>query len=52
MNSLMLFWFVERILGSNWREEWVVLHEDSSLEWYKDHDESDLLGGITLKVRI
>lgn len=41
----------ERFLGCNWREEWVVLHEDSALEWYKGHDEEDLLGAIMLKVR-
>ena len=28
-----------------------MLHEDSALEWYKGHDEDDLLGAIMLKVR-
>ncbi|XP_063588449.1 uncharacterized protein LOC134765663 [Penaeus indicus] len=41
--------YKKRFLGSNWREEWLVLHEDSSLEWYKEHDEADLLGAIVLK---
>ena len=29
-----------------------MLHQDSSLEWYSDHDESTMRGGITLKVGI
>ncbi|XP_042885528.1 glycine-rich cell wall structural protein 1.8-like [Penaeus japonicus] len=41
--------YKKRFIGSNWREEWAVLHEDSSLEWYKEHDEADLLGAIVLK---
>ena len=41
----------ERILGKNWQKQWIVLHEDSSLEWYQGEDEENFQGGLLLKVR-
>ncbi|CAL4069398.1 unnamed protein product, partial [Meganyctiphanes norvegica] len=41
--------YKKRFIGSNWREEWFVLHEDSALEWYKDQYEEDIAGAIMIK---
>ena len=39
----------ERLFGKAWREEFVVLYEDSSLIWFRDRDRLDPEGGIFLK---
>ena len=41
--------FVERLFGKAWREEFVVLYEDSSLIWFRDRDRNEPEGGILLK---
>ena len=43
------FNFVERLFGKAWREEFVVLYEDSSLIWFRDRDRNEPEGGILLK---
>ena len=50
-----LMWFSlfsipsERLFGKAWREEFVVLYEDSSLIWFRDRDRNEPEGGIFLK---
>ncbi|XP_065216958.1 uncharacterized protein LOC135843128 [Planococcus citri] len=42
----------KRIFGKNWKEKWVVLHEDSTIAWYKDKHKDKLIspnGTIMLK---
>ena len=39
----------ERLFGKAWREEFVVLYEDSSLIWFRDRDRNEPEGGILLK---
>ena len=39
----------ERLFGKAWREEFVVLYEDSSLIWFRDRDRNEPEGGIFLK---
>ena len=39
----------ERLFGKAWREEFVVLYEDSSVIWFRDRDRLDPEGGIFLK---
>ena len=41
--------FSERLFGKAWREEFVVLYEDSSLIWFRDRDRNEPEGGIFLK---
>lgn len=41
--------FLERWFGKDWREVYLMLHEDSTLNWYQERDESTPLGGILLK---
>ena len=41
--------FSERLFGKAWKEEFVVLYEDSSLIWFRDRDRNDPEGGIFLK---
>ena len=41
--------FLERLFGKAWKEEFVVLYEDSSLIWFRDRDRNDPEGGIFLK---
>ena len=41
--------FPERLFGKAWREEFVVLYEDSSVIWFRDRDRLDPEGGIFLK---
>jgi hypothetical protein len=43
------FFVSERLFGKAWREEFVVLYEDSSLIWFRDRDRLDPEGGIFLK---
>ena len=45
----MLVVILERLFGKAWREEFVVLYEDSSLIWFRDRDRLDPEGGIFLK---
>ena len=41
--------YIERLFGKAWREEFVVLYEDSSLIWFRDRDRNEPEGGIFLK---
>jgi hypothetical protein len=41
--------FAERLFGKTWREEFVVLYEDSSVIWFRDRDRLDPEGGIFLR---
>ena len=46
----MIFcYFIERLFGKAWREEFVVLYEDSSLIWFRDRDRLDPEGGVFLR---
>ena len=45
----MSMWFSERWFGKDWREVYMVLHEDSTLMWYSEREDSSPLGGIILK---
>ena len=47
--SCFLFWFEERLFGKAWKEEFVVLYEDSSLIWFRDRDRLDPEGGVFLR---
>ena len=40
---------LERLFGKAWREEFVVLYEDSSLIWFRDRDRLDPEGGVFLR---
>lgn len=44
-----LLHFKKRLFGKAWREEFVVLYEDSSLIWFRDRDRNEPEGGIFLK---
>ena len=44
-----LYDFSERLFGKAWREEFVVLYEDSSLIWFRDRDRLDPEGGVFLR---
>ena len=46
---ILLFLLSERLFGKAWREEFVVLYEDSSLIWFRDRDRNEPEGGIFLK---
>ena len=37
------------MFGKAWREEFVVLYEDSSLIWFRDRDRLDPEGGVFLR---
>lgn len=39
----------ERWFGKDWREVYLVLHEDSTLTWYNERGDSSPEGGIFLK---
>lgn len=39
----------ERLFGSSWREEWVVLYEDSTLAWYKEKGKGEPEGSVIVK---
>ena len=47
--SNSVIFFPERLFGKAWREEFVVLYEDSSLIWFRDRDRNEPEGGILLK---
>ena len=40
---------VERLFGKAWKEEFVVLYEDSSVIWFRDRDRLDPEGGLFLR---
>ena len=42
-------YLLERWFGKDWREVYLVLHEDSTLTWYSERGESNPEGGIFLK---
>ena len=44
-----IFFYLERLFGKAWREEFVVLYEDSSVIWFRDRDKMDPEGGILLR---
>ena len=46
---IMYFLSLERLFGKAWREEFVVLYEDSSLIWFRDRDRLDPEGGVFLR---
>ena len=46
-NSLIII--LERWFGKDWREVYLVLHEDSALMWYNERDDGSPQGGILLK---
>ncbi len=46
---ILLFSPLERLFGKAWREEFVVLYEDSSVIWFRDRDRLDPEGGIFLR---
>ena len=46
---MLLGFFSERWFGKDWREVYLVLHEDSTLTWYSERGESSPEGGILLK---
>ncbi|KAF0294285.1 hypothetical protein FJT64_008043 [Amphibalanus amphitrite] len=39
----------ERFFGANWREEYAVLYEDSSLLWYKSRERRQPEGALMLR---
>jgi hypothetical protein len=41
--------FIEKWFGKDWREVYLVLHEDSTLSWYSERGESSPQGGLVLK---
>ena len=43
------YFFTERWFGKDWREVYLVLHEDSTLTWYSERGESSPEGGLLLK---
>ena len=47
--SIFFLWFTERLFGKAWKEEFVVLYEDSSLIWFRDRDRLDPEGGVFLR---
>ena len=48
-STISFFLSSERLFGKAWREEFVVLYEDSSLIWFRDRDRNEPEGGILLK---
>ena len=47
--GFVLVFFTERWFGKDWREVYLVLHEDSTLTWYSERGESSPEGGLLLK---
>ena len=45
----MHFLFLERWFGKDWREVYLILHEDSTLMWYSERGDSSPEGGVFLK---
>ena len=43
------FVILERWFGKDWREVYLILHEDSTLMWYSERGESSPEGGVFLK---
>jgi hypothetical protein len=39
----------ERLFGKAWREEWVVLYEDSTLAWFKEKGRLEPEGSLVVK---
>ena len=48
-SSIKCLYLLERWFGKDWREVYLVLHEDSTLSWYSERGESNPEGGIFLK---
>ncbi|XP_043210508.1 uncharacterized protein LOC122375279 [Amphibalanus amphitrite] len=44
-----LFRYKKRFFGANWREEYAVLYEDSSLLWYKSRERRQPEGALMLR---
>ena len=43
------FVILERWFGKDWREVYLILHEDSTLMWYSERGDSSPEGGVFLK---
>ncbi|KAK7865429.1 hypothetical protein R5R35_012793 [Gryllus longicercus] len=41
--------YKKRLFGKPWREEWVVLYEDSTLAWYKEKGRLEPEGSLVVK---
>ncbi|KAJ9589951.1 hypothetical protein L9F63_016935, partial [Diploptera punctata] len=39
----------QRLFGKAWREEWVVLYEDSTLAWFKEKGRLEPEGSLVVK---
>ncbi|XP_059096373.1 uncharacterized protein LOC131890933 [Tigriopus californicus] len=44
-----LLHYKKKLFGKAWREEFVVLYEDSSVIWFRDRDRLDPEGGVFLR---
>lgn len=41
---------IERVFGKDWKENWFVLYEDSTLAWYKNKEKQEMpLGTLVLR---
>ena len=47
----VVFVFVEGFFSSKWKTQYVVLHKDSMLLWYKDQGDIEAEGMVLLKVQ-
>lgn len=47
--KINLTFVIERLFGKTWREEFVVLYEDSSVIWFCDRDKLEPEGRIYLR---
>ena len=46
-----MFSVTEGCFSKGWKGEYVVLHKDSMLVWYKDRDDHKAVGRVWLKVK-
>ena len=44
-----LLFVSERLFGKAWREEWVVLYEDSTIAWFKEKGRGEPEGSLLVK---
>ncbi|XP_037073376.1 uncharacterized protein LOC119094420 [Pollicipes pollicipes] len=44
-----MYRYKKRFFGTNWREEYAILYDDSSLLWYKSKERSEPEGALVLR---
>lgn len=47
-NNFRKFFTTERLFGKDWKENWVVLFEDSTMAWYKHKEKLEMPNGTII----